>query len=272
MPFIILILGVLLIVLLVVARKYWRQRNRIKLKAADIEPSWVVLLHKNIALYKKLPDELKNRLHGLINVFLHEKQFSGYNGLQINDEIRVTIAAQACMLLLNRDDDFYPDLRNIYVYPGAFKSMQTRTDGMVQTTEEIVRIGESWELGQVVLSWQHSKSGGMSGEDGRNVVYHEFAHQLDREDGAIDGTPLLASADNYATWSKIFSEEYLRLREEIRSNKQSIIDDYGAVSEGEFFAVVTELFFERPQLLEKEHPDLYMELSKFYRLNPVEWL
>ena len=128
------------------------------------------------------------------------------------------------------------------------------------------------QLGQVVLSWQHSKQGAMSEDDGHNVVYHEFAHQLDREDGAIDGTPLLNSPQNYATWSKVFNEEYIRLREEIRVNKKSLIDDYGAVSEGEFFAVVTELFFERPKLFEKEHPELYAELTKFYRLNPLEWV
>lgn len=271
MPFIVLILGVLFIFIVLVAIKVKRNRNREKLKAAEFDPAWILILQKNLALYKKLPDALKRKLHGLINVFMNEKIFSGYNGLQINDEIKVTIAAQACMLLLNRDVDFYPSLKNIFVYPDAFKSMQTVSDGLITTIEETVRIGESWELGQVVLSWQHSKQGAMSGDDGHNVVYHEFAHQLDREDGAIDGTPLLASADNYATWTKVFSEEYIRLREEIRAKKKSLIDDYGAVSEGEFFAVVTELFFERPQLFEKEHPELYAELTKFYRLNPVEW-
>lgn len=240
--------------------------------AAEFDPAWILILQKNLAVYKKMPDPYKRKLHGLINIFINEKKFSGYNGLEINDEIRVTISAQACMLLLNRDDDFYPSLKNIFVYPDAFKSMQTRSDGLITTIEEIVRIGESWELGQVVLSWQHSKQGAMSGGDGHNVVYHEFAHQLDREDGAIDGTPLLASAEDYATWTKVFSDEYLRLREKIRINKKSLIDDYGAESEGEFFAVVTELFFESPQLFVQEHPELYKELTKFYRVNPVEWL
>ena len=271
MSLIVLIVGIFFIVLVLIAIRFQRNRIREKLKKYDFDPSWAYILQKNLALYQKLPDTLKHKLHGLINVFLNEKIFSGYNGLEINDEIRVTIAAQACMLLLNRDDDFYPSLKNIFVYPGAFKSSQTRSDGMIKTIEEIVRIGESWELGQVVLSWQHSKQGGMSGDDGHNVVYHEFAHQLDREDGAIDGTPLLATAEDYTAWTKVFSEEYLRLREKIRTNKESLIDDYGAESEGEFFAVVTELFFERPQLFEKEHPLLYKELKKFYRLNPAEW-
>ncbi|MCW9015019.1 MAG: zinc-dependent peptidase [Gammaproteobacteria bacterium] len=271
MPIILLIILILVILLVVLGIRFQRKRTREKLQAAAFNPAWVLILQNNLALYSSLPDTLKHKLHGLINAFLYEKTFSGFNGLEINDEIRVTIAAQACMLLLNRDDDFYPSLKNIFVYPGAFKSMQTRSDGMVNTVEETVRIGESWQLGQVVLSWQHSMQGAMNSADGQNVVYHEFAHQLDHADGAIDGTPVLDSAENYASWSKVFSEEYTRLRDKIAANKKTLIDDYGAVSEGEFFAVVTELFFERPVLLEKEHPELYEELRKFYRLNPVEW-
>ena len=174
-------------------------------------------------------------------------------------------------MLLNRDDDFYPTLTNIFVYPGAFKSMQTTSDGVVNTLKETVRTGESWHRGHVVLSWQHSKLGAMIDNDGQNVVYHEFAHQLDNDDGSIDGTPVLNSAEDYKSWTKVFSEEYTRLRDKIAAHKKTLIDGYGAVSEGEFFAVVTELFFERPQLFEKEHPELYKELVKFYRLNPAEW-
>ena len=222
-------------------------------------------------MYNKLPEPLKHKLHGLINVFINEKIFSGYNGLEINDEIKMTIASQACMLLLNLENNFYPSLHNIYVYPDAFKSLQTTSDGVVQTIKESSRIGESWHRGHVILSWKHSKQGGLNDSDGQNVVYHEFAHQLDHEDGAIDGTPLLDSAENYAQWSKVFSHEYTQLKDKIAHNKNTIIDAYGAVSEGEFFAVVTELFFERPQLFDKEHPELYAELRKFYGLNPSAW-
>lgn len=271
MPVIFLIIFILIILFVIFGVKFRRKRIRERLKAAAFNPAWILILQKNLALYNRLPETLKRKLHGLINVFLNEKTFSGYNGLQINDEIKVTIASQACMLLLNRDDDLYPSLSNIFVYPGAFKSMQTKSDGMVETTEETVRIGESWQLGHVVLSWQHSKLGAINGGDGQNVVYHEFAHQLDREDGAIDGTPVLYSAENYKEWTKVFSQEYTHLRQKISANKMTLIDGYGAVSEGEFFAVVTELFFERPQLLEKEHPELYETLRKFYRLNPIEW-
>lgn len=224
-----------------------------------------------MGLYNKLPEALKVKLHGLINVFLHEKIFSGYNGLQITDEIKVTIAAQACLLMLNRDEDLYPSLYNVYVYPGAFKSMQITSDGVVQSVKQAVRLGESWQRGHVVLSWKHSKQGGLT-DDGHNVVYHEFAHQLDHEDGAIDGTPVLDSAENYATWAQVFGLEFTHLRELVESHKNTFIDSYGAVSEGEFFAVVTEVFFEQPQQLEKRHPELFNELKKFYHLDPLEWV
>lgn len=271
MPVVLLIVVIAVVLLIWLGLIYQRKRVREKLKAAEFNPAWILILQKNLALYNRLPDDLRKRLHGLINVFLHEKVFSGYNGLEIDDEIRVTIAAQACMLLLNRDDELYPSLKNIYVYPGAFRSMQETSDGMVTTMEEITRIGESWQRGHVVLSWQHSRQGAMDQDDGHNVVYHEFAHQLDHEDGAIDGTPVLDSAENYRAWSEVFGQEYFRLREKISANRQSLIDGYGAVSEGEFFAVVTELFFERPRLFADEHPELYQQLEKFYRLNPLEW-
>lgn len=213
MPVILLIVFILIVLSVLWARKFLRQRRRERLKVAPFNPAWVSILQHNLVLYNHLPESLKHKLHGLINVFLHEKAFSGFNGLELNDEIRVTIAAQACMLLLNRDADFYPTLYNILVYPGAFKSMQTTSDGVVHTEQELARTGESWHRGHVVLSWQHSKSGAMNEDDGQNVVYHEFAHQLDHEDGAIDGTPVLDSAEDYQNWSKVFSQEYARLRE-----------------------------------------------------------
>ena len=272
MPIILLVVFIFIILFVLWVRKFQRKRRRERMKVEPFNPAWALILQQNLALYKHLPESLKHKLHGLINVFLHEKTFSGYNGLTINDEIRITIAAQACMLLLNRDGDFYPSLYNILVYPAAFKSMETTSDGVVHTEKQQARIGESWRRGHVVLSWQHSKSGAMDDDDGHNVVYHEFAHQLDHEDGAIDGTPVLDSAEDYQTWTKVFSQEYSRLREKIAANKKTLIDGYGATSEGEFFAVVTELFFERPRLFSREHPELYEALAKYYRLNPLEWL
>ncbi len=271
MPVQALIVTILIIGLIWLGLRARRQQVRERLKAADFNPAWASILQNNLTLYNKLPDELKHKLYGLTNVFLHEKTFSGYDGLEITDEIRVTIAAQACLLSLNRDDALYPSLKNVYVYPGAFRSEHATSNGVVTSIEKITRIGESWHRGHVVLSWQHSKQGARGEDDGHNVVYHEFAHQLDHADGAIDGTPVLDGSENYKEWSRVFSQAFFQLREKIAANKGSLIDAYGAVSEGEFFAVVTELFFERPQLFSQEHPELYEELRRYYRLNPVEW-
>ena len=262
---------IITLLLIFFAAKKIHKYNREKYKTASFNPDWLLILQKNIKIYNKLPEALELKLQGLINVFLHEKIFSGYNGLEITDEIKVTITAQACLLVLNRGDDLYPYLKNIYVYPGAFKSKQEINNGMVKTMKETVRIGESWQLGHVVLSWYHSKEGGLHEKDGHNVVYHEFAHQLDNEDGVIDGTPILNSAEDYKNWSEIFSCEYHELKNKIRKNKKSLIDYYGGESEGEFFAVVTELFFERPHIFNQEHPALYAALRDFYRLDPQEW-
>ena len=272
MPIIVLILILCLIVAIVWFIKYRRKQQHEKLKATVFDPEWVLILQKNMGLYNKLPVPLRLKLHGLINVFLHEKNFSGFNGLIITDEIKVTIAAQACSLMLNRDQSLYPTLYNIFVYPAAFKSVQTVSDGVVHTEQEVVRLGESWQRGHIVLSWQDAKQGGLNDKDGHNVIYHEFAHQLDNDDGAIDGTPVLDSAENYSSWIKVFEQEYLHLRDEVYADKKTLIDSYGAESEGEFFAVVTELFFEKPKQFEKKHPALYKELARFYRLNPVEWI
>jgi len=272
MPILILILFILFIIVVVWVFKLRRKRFNEKLRNADFKPAWVLILQKNMGLYNRLPEPLKHKLHGLIHVFLHEKTFSGFNGLEINDEIKVTIAAQACLLMLNRDEDLYPTLYNIFVYPDAYKSMETTSDGMVHTVRESVRLGESWHRGHVVLSWQHAKQGSVVDDDGHNVVYHEFAHQLDNLDGAIDGTPELDSSANYRTWVKAFGHEFSQLREMVSAHKKTLIDSYGAESEGEFFAVVTELFFEQPERFAKKHPELFRELIKFYHLDPLDWV
>jgi len=265
------LVGILIIVGVIVTYKYKRTRLYESLKTRKFNPMWINILNDNLSLYTKLTDDQKYKLHGLINIFLHEKEFSGYNGLVITDEIRVTIAAQACLLLLNRDGDLYPSLKNIFVYPDAFKSMQPSYDGTIKIMRESIRVGESWHLGHVVLSWFHSKKGGRNDHDGQNVVYHEFAHQLDHQDGAIDGTPILDTTDSYKNWSVVFSTEFDRLRKKVNKHQKTLIDSYGSLSEGEFFAVATELFFEKPKLFEREHPKLYNELRNYYHLNPSDW-
>jgi Mlc titration factor MtfA (ptsG expression regulator) len=224
-----------------------------------------------VPYYGFLADEQQQKLRGLIQVFLAEKLFEGCGGLEINDEVRVTIAAQGCILALGLErDDLYPQLRSILVYPHAYVANITahQPDGTVVEGRE-GRLGESWEHGYVVLSWKDVLQGAADTTDGRNVVYHEFAHQLDNESGAPEGAPLLPAGEMYAAWARVLGAEYQALCESIERREPTLLDPYGAVSPAEFFAVATECFFELPIELKEYHPQLYEQLRLFYRQDPA---
>lgn len=188
----------------------------------------------------------------------------------MTDEIKVTIAAQACMLLLNRESDCYPKLYSIVVYPSTYVTGTHKTYGSHEN-DTSVRLGESWKHGTVVLAWDSVKRGALNYQDGLNVVMHEFAHQLDQEDGNADGAPILEMHSAYSAWSRTFSEEYEVLQKRALKGRKSVMDKYGATNPAEFFAVATETFFEKPAQMKKKHPELYHELQGFYKVNPIEW-
>ncbi|GBE03305.1 protein MtfA [bacterium BMS3Abin09] len=247
-----------------------------KLKQLAVLPfpaRWGKMLERNVTLYRHLPDELKEQLHKDINIFIAEKHFEGLDGLEITDEMKVTIAAEASMLLLNRKNRDYPGLFSILVYPGAYVAQQKiPVGGGTHIDLQTVRAGESWQHGPVVLAWDHVKQEAVNFNNGHNVVLHEFAHQLDQEDGISDGAPILEKRSSYLTWARIMNKEYEQLRSDMEHHKKSVMDDYGATNPAEFFAVATETFFEKPKQLKKIKPDLYAELKGFYRVDPVEWL
>ncbi len=248
-----------------------RQKRRGILMATACPLEWIPCIEKNIPLYKRLPDELKTQLHGLINVFLAEKKFVGCGGQEITDEVRVTIAAQACMLLLNRETNFYPKLKTIYVYPHTYVAKNLQNDSGLIVEGKSVRLGESWQNGPVVLTWDSITGGARNIQDGRNVVFHEFAHQLDQENGDADGAPILENRSSYRTWAAVLGEEYDNLRDETRDRRRSVLNKYGATNPAEFFAVATEAFFEKPRQMHKKSPDLYEELKSYYRTDPLSW-
>ena len=229
------------------------------------------MLKKNLPLYQRLPEELKQQLHGLVNVFMNEKRFVGCGGLEITDEIKVTIAAQACMLLLNRKTRFYPKLKTIYIYPHTYVAKNLQNDGGLLVEGKSVRLGESWQNGPVVLAWDSIVGGARNIQDGRNVVMHEFAHQLDQEDGEADGAPILENRSCYRSWAHVLSEEYQRLRDKAHDRHRSVLNQYGATNPAEFFAVATEAFFEKPKQMHKHSPGLYEELKSYYKLDPLQW-
>jgi Mlc titration factor MtfA (ptsG expression regulator) len=245
------------------------RRNKLFLK--PLPPEWIQLLETNVALVALLPEDLRKELHGRINIFLDEKEFIGCAGLEISDEIRITIAGNACLLLLKRDKRCFPGFTSILVYPDTYVSREVQYDGIVQVNKDSVRAGESWHRGPIVLSWTDVMRGTLNHSEGHNVVLHEFAPKLDEENEIMDGLPVLRDSSDYAEWAEVLSKEYesLLIRVEKRSNK--VIDEYGAVSPPEFFAVATESFFEKPTQMKKKLPDLYRQFKKFYNLDPASW-
>ncbi len=233
--------------------------------AVSMPLEWIAFIETNIPPYLRLSDDLKQQLHGYISEFLFDKQFEGCGGLELTDEIRVTIAAQACLLLLNRQVRCYPRLMSVVVYPSAYFAPDE--DG-----EEEVRLGESWRHGTVVLAWDSVKRGALNFVDGQNLVIHEFAHQLDQEDGDSDGAPILSSHSSYTVWARVLSDEYSRLRSRVEKGEKTVLDSYGATHPAEFFAVASETFFEKPVQLRKKHPELFAELKLFYNVDPSDWL
>ena len=248
----------------------FKDSRRAKLRAEPLSPEAHAILEKNVPYLARLNEADRKEIEGLVQIFLAEKEFEGCGGLEITDEIKVTIAAQACLLLLHRENDMYPGVDAILVYPSAYRA-KTRTDGGGFIVEgEQARLGESWTRGVVVLAWDHVKSGAMNMNDGHNLVLHEFAHQLDGEDGSMDGAPELGARARYKSWAHVLGDEFSELSERLNAGRKSDIDSYGATSPAEFFAVITEMFFEKPLAMKQRHPDLYEELVAFYKQDPAE--
>jgi len=230
-------------------------------------------IERNVAQYKGMPSGLRTQLQRLVKQFLHQKTFVGCAGLVVTEEMRVTIAAQACILLLNRPSRVYPGLHAVLVYPGAFLVPRREQDeaGVVTETRQDL-LGESWGDGRVVLSWEHVRRAGVAPEGTHNVVLHEFAHQLDSESGSNNGAPFLGSPERYRSWSETLSRDFDLLRRDAYWGQRDVLDPYGATNPAEFFAVATESFFEQPHELAGRRPELYAEFEAYYRVDPRAWL
>jgi MtfA peptidase len=258
---------------LLIVLPLWLPRWRLKRALAQpMSPTQQALLARSLPVYGRMAPELQQQLQRLVQQFLHQKKFVGCDGLEITDEIRISIAAQACLLLLNRPTRVYPQLQLILVYPSAFLARRQQVDGagvVTETRQDM--LGESWSDGRVVLSWDHVQHGASDFIDGQNVVLHEFAHQLDSESGSNNGAPYLGSSENYRSWSAVLSRDFANLRVDAMYRQQSVIDHYGATSPAEFFAVATETFFEKPYQMAEGHGALFAELMKYYRVDPRAW-
>ncbi|MFH1719949.1 MAG: M90 family metallopeptidase [Planctomycetota bacterium] len=248
----------------------FKRRRRKHLAQQRFPDEWLATINKNMPFYRLLPEADQSELQRHILIFIAEKRFEGCGGLQITDEIKVTIAAQACILLLHRQTDYYPGLPSILVYPRSYVAHSAKwLAGGILAEGPDVRLGESWHRGSVVLSWDDVRRSAADINDGHNVVFHEFAHQLDSSGAKGDSSPVLQSRSTFIAWARILERDYEKLLRDVSRNIATLLHEYGAVNPAEFFAVATEHFFEKSKELKRHHPELYAELKRFYQQDPA---
>jgi Mlc titration factor MtfA (ptsG expression regulator) len=254
------------------AQPVWRRLQRSRLRAGVFPAAWRSVLRHRVPLYARLPADLQLRLRQDMLVFLAEKPFLGCAGLQVTDEMRVMVAAFACMPLLGARRAYYPELQRILLYPGAFLAQEHQVSDDGVHSEAVQGLaGQSWAQGQVLLSWSDVQQGAVDPADGSNVVIHEFAHQLDQSKGYANGAPPLKNRQAYRVWSTVMQAEFAALCRRLADGEEGLIDAYAATDPAEFFAVCSELFFERAAELAAQHPLLFDELKIYYRINPLSW-
>ncbi len=246
-----------------------RQRREMLLSSALTPREWNIVLEE-VPLIRVLPDRYRHALEGKIALFIDQVEFIGCDGLEVTEEMEFAIAAQASLLLVGRDL-WYDHLTTVMIYPGAFKSVQQRQDGYVVTQEETVRLGESWSRGPVILSWNDSRLGARNTEDGHNVVIHEFAHQMDDLSGETNGVPILGPGQRFEAWRAAIVEGFQAHVAQTERGRKTVLDAYGATSPEEFFAVAVETFFEKPQAMRTELPEVYSQLGALFQLQPHLW-
>lgn len=243
----------------------WRRRRQLR---QPFPGEWRALLTDNVPLYRRLPPERQRQLEQYVQLFLAEKTFYGCAGFEIDDRVRVTIAGHACLLIVARSFDDYNDIRSILVYPDIFRVREQEHDGPVVSVNDEIRAGEASSHGQVVLAWAECEDSARYPDEPYNVILHEFAHQLDYLDGAADGAPPLSGHQAQA-WQTAMSDAYNHLQDTLEQHEESWLDPYGATEPAEFFAVLTETFYQQPGHLKATQPAVYAVLCDFFRIDPL---
>ena len=248
-------------------------QRRQRIRRQPFPPLWRDILRRRMPAFARLPADVQLRLKKLAQVLIAEKPFIGCAGLVVTEEMRVLVSVQAAMLLLRRGAGYFPQLRQVLIYPGAFvvERSSPGVAGLVHD-ERRALAGESWQQGQVLLSWFDVLEGAAEPHDGRNVVIHEFAHQLDQEKGGANGAPWLREPARRERWAKVLGHEFQDLQLQLAQGRTGLIEPYAATDPAEFFAVVSELFFERPAELALAHPALFGEFCGYYGVNPLHWV
>ena len=251
-------------------RWHARRSKRRRLLASSLSAEQRAVVDRLVPLVRRLPPPLREALEGKMNLFFDQVTFRGYNGVEVTEEMRLSIAAQACLLIVN-SPAWYDTLRNVLIYPAAFFTGREMHDGEFVHDGNHGLLGESWARGPVVLSWDDALRGGLDASDGHNVVIHEFAHQLDGLSGNVNAIPVLRKGQTYAGWEKAMLDAYRDHGERLDRGEPTLIDPYGATNHQEFFAEAIVAFFEKSAALRRECPALYAEFSRLLGLDPAEW-
>lgn len=249
---------------------WFKQRRRRVTMEEPFPTAWLKTLEDNVQHWHALDAAERLALEDIIQVLLREKHWEGCGGLTMRPEIQVTIAAQAALLILAIPHDYFQNVQSVLVYPSSYVLPRTRQrqDGVMDSQHVAVQ-GSAHHGGPVVLSWDNARAGGKNAQDGRNLVFHEFAHKLDMLDGMVDGTPELDDNAEYRAWIKVMTAEFEALQADIRKGRRNLLDPYAATDVAEFFAVATEVFFEKPRQLREKRPDFYAVMKDFYEQDPA---
>lgn len=242
------------------------RRSQTSLTGSAVDPALWQRAEQRLAFLGHLTAQERQQLRALTQAFLDSKEFHGAHDLQVSNEIRLNVALQACLLVLHLGLEHYDDWIGIVIYPGDFVIPRQLMDeaGVVHEYDDAV-LGEAWQGGPVLLSWF------ADGEepDGINVVLHEFAHKLDMRNGTADGMPTLGSAAARRAWRDAFEPAYRDFCRRVDSGEDTLLDPYAAEAPAEFFAVMSESFFEVPSLLRDEYPAVYAQLRLFFLQDPA---
>jgi MtfA peptidase len=248
-----------------------RKRRRRKLLAEPFPIRWEAFLRTNVAHYSRLAPAEQSRLRDIVRVLIAEKQWEGARGLFVSEEMKVTIAAQAALLILGLEHDYYSRVDSIVVYPSKFRT-PVREDGWEDDElSDMEADGQAVYRGPVILSWEDVLPEGRDPDEGFNVVVHEFAHQLDYLDNAVNGTPPLGNRELEARWTYVMTVAYEDHRRAIQKGEETFFSEQAADDETEFFADASEAFFCRPADLKELYPEVYQLLEAYYRVDPVQW-
>lgn len=252
---------------------WWKRWRRERVLAGAFPDEWRVKLELEVALWRAVPDELKARLEDDLRLFIAERAWEPCGGIELSSAMQAVVAAQACVLTLGHSVDALDHVRSVLVYPDRYRAPDVYEDEAGIVTEEVdEREGEAWEWGTVVLAWRELAADARR-LNGRNLVLHEIAHQVDLLDtleATRGGTP--EDRARRARWRETFLDHFEAFCREVDAGRRvKALDAYGAEDEAEFFSVATESFFERGAFLREHQPQLYELLAEYYNQDPASW-